>query len=255
MKKGYITYTTRSPLSLPIPPDSIDLVVTRLPAFGEGRVLGIDSAPTINTSDLNKFTKDLDKFTKEMYRVLKPSGTMIIDVSSFYDINKKYVLDLAKNSKFTYLGDVYESKYEKLENDPREFFDFNTVSIWHIVSKGEAFFNPFAGKKHVNPVLSYENSAEEEEVVGWIGEKFDSAMSELRPNIASRFVEIFTKPTAVVLDPFGGTGSLAIEAAKLGRSAISSDPNSDTIEFAKLRTILAMGEKYFNENVKVVPFE
>lgn len=255
MKKGYITYTTRSPLSLPIPKDSIDLVVTRLPAFGESVQMGIDSATTINTSDINKFTKDIHKVTKEMYRVLKPGGTMVIDVSKLYDINKKYVLDLSKNSDFSYLGDVYELKYEELDGDTREFFDFGAISTWHILSKGQPFINPFVGKKNVSPVLDYKNSEEDESVVGWISERFFPAMLEVRPDIASRFIEIFTKPNAVVLDPFGGSGALAIEAAKLGRSAISSDPNSDTIEFAKLRTILAMGEKYFNENVKVVPFE
>lgn len=43
------------------------------------------------------------------------------------------------------------------------------------------------------------------------------------PQIPSHLIQILSAPGEVVLDPFGGSGTTAIEALKLGRHAISSD--------------------------------
>lgn len=43
------------------------------------------------------------------------------------------------------------------------------------------------------------------------------------PQIPSHLIQILSGPGDVVLDPFGGSGTTAIEAIKLGRHAISSD--------------------------------
>lgn len=43
------------------------------------------------------------------------------------------------------------------------------------------------------------------------------------PQIPSHLIQILSSPGGVVLDPFGGSGTTAIEAVKLGRTAISSD--------------------------------
>ncbi|HUG93603.1 MAG TPA: DNA methyltransferase [Planctomycetaceae bacterium] len=45
------------------------------------------------------------------------------------------------------------------------------------------------------------------------------------PNVVRRYIETYTEPGDVVLDPFGGTGVTAIEACLLGRTAIQNDLN------------------------------
>ena len=44
-------------------------------------------------------------------------------------------------------------------------------------------------------------------------------------NVVRNYVERYSEPGDVVLDPFGGTGVTAIEAFLLGRSAIQNDLN------------------------------
>ena len=253
MKTGYITYTTKSPQSLPIPKESVDLVITRLPQPMGTDLPGVDSAPSINMTSEAKYLKDLSKIVSEMYRTLKPGGSLAIDVGTLYEIDRSFYQEVASRSKFNYLGALYESSYD--ENSSEEFFNFGSVKTWHLLSKGVPYFNPFVPKDYFSPFLQVEDSDEDFSVKEWVLEANPKSSFDVSLAVASRIIEILTKPNAIVLDPFGGTGSVAIAASRLGRSAISSDPNSDIIEIAKLRTILSMGEKYFNENVKVVPFE
>jgi DNA modification methylase len=253
VKTGYITYTTKSPQSLPIPKESVDLVITRLPQPMGTDLPGVDSAPSINMSSQTKYLKDLSKVVLEMYRVLKPGGSLVIDVGTLYEIDRFFYQEVAGRSKFNYLGALYESEYD--ENNSGEFFDFESVKTWHLLSKGIPYFNPFVPKNYFNPLLQIESSEDDLSVKNWIFEANPKSSFDVSTEVASRIIEIFSKPNGIVLDPFGNTGSVAIAAARLGRSAISSEPNSDILELAKLRTILSMGEKYFNENVKVVPFE
>jgi len=44
-------------------------------------------------------------------------------------------------------------------------------------------------------------------------------------NVVSRYIEYYTNPGDVVLDPFVGSGVTVIEAARLGRKAIGNDLN------------------------------
>src|SRR5438105_4294930 len=45
------------------------------------------------------------------------------------------------------------------------------------------------------------------------------------PNVVRAYIERYSSPNDVVLDPFGGTGVTAIEAFLLGRRAIHNDLN------------------------------
>jgi dihydroorotate dehydrogenase electron transfer subunit len=47
----------------------------------------------------------------------------------------------------------------------------------------------------------------------------------LPPAVVAEFIRAYTKEGDVVLDPFGGNGTTAIEALRLGRRAITTDPN------------------------------
>jgi DNA modification methylase len=61
--------------------------------------------------------------------------------------------------------------------------------------------------------------------------------SKMKPALASTLVELFSLSDSVVLDPFGGSGTVPFEAALQGRVAISNDlsPLAHAISSAKLR--------------------
>src|SRR6266487_2108850 len=44
-------------------------------------------------------------------------------------------------------------------------------------------------------------------------------------NVVARYIEYYTNPGDVVLDPFMGSGVTVVEAARLGRKAIGNDLN------------------------------
>ncbi len=60
--------------------------------------------------------------------------------------------------------------------------------------------------------------------------------ARMHPTTASRLVEAFSEPGAVVLDPFCGSGTVLVEAQALGRAARGTDLNPVGLRLATLKT-------------------
>jgi DNA modification methylase len=69
------------------------------------------------------------------------------------------------------------------------------------------------------------------------------ALDTFPEEIPTRFIEMFTKPNQVVLDPFGGTGVAAMISYKLGRKGITNDISEDQVKLAKRRLELVKESK------------
>jgi SAM-dependent methyltransferase len=65
---------------------------------------------------------------------------------------------------------------------------------------------------------------------------FHSYPARLHPQTAARLVEALTDPGASVLDPFCGSGTVLVEARRLGRRALGVDANPLAVELAWLKT-------------------
>jgi hypothetical protein len=59
------------------------------------------------------------------------------------------------------------------------------------------------------------------------------------PQIPAALIEVLSKPGDLVLDPFGGSGTTALEAARLGRRAIYSDTVSACVLIARAKIAAA----------------
>lgn len=66
---------------------------------------------------------------------------------------------------------------------------------------------------------------------------FHSYPARLHPETASRLVEGLSKPGDTVLDPFCGSGTVLVEAHRLGRRALGIDANPLAVELCKLKTL------------------
>jgi len=53
--------------------------------------------------------------------------------------------------------------------------------------------------------------------------------------LPKRLVEVYTRPSEVVLDPFAGSGSTLVAALELGRRGVGLDISPDFVELAKMR--------------------
>ena len=58
------------------------------------------------------------------------------------------------------------------------------------------------------------------------------------PQIPTAFIEILSKPNDLVFDPFSGSGTTAIEAARLGRKAIMSDRISACVMIGRGKLVM-----------------
>jgi DNA methylase len=66
--------------------------------------------------------------------------------------------------------------------------------------------------------------------------RHESWHSWQKPNeLCERFVRHASQPADVILDPFAGTGSFILAAAKLGRLGLGCDVNKDMVKIAKQR--------------------
>jgi DNA modification methylase len=61
------------------------------------------------------------------------------------------------------------------------------------------------------------------------------------PRLMARLIEFFTKPGELVLDPFGGAGTLALAAAKHGRDWLLIESVPEYAEIAERRIRAAAG--------------
>ncbi len=66
---------------------------------------------------------------------------------------------------------------------------------------------------------------------------FHSYPARVHPDTARRLVEGLTQAGQTVLDPFSGSGTVLVEAATLGRSAVGVDANPLAVELGRLKTL------------------
>jgi predicted RNA methylase len=57
--------------------------------------------------------------------------------------------------------------------------------------------------------------------------------TKILPSLVSGFIERFTQSGMLVCDPFGGSGTVAVECARLGRRAVSLDINPRAAELTR----------------------
>lgn len=221
---------------LDIKNSSIDLIITSPPYAGvDSHRYGGDYRDQIN-SNPKTMLKLLVKSTKEMSRVLKKNGSILINIGHNDAMPYRYISEILKHTDLKLVGHPfiwYYNDVDKMPSKEREKFNYSYGFWFHLVKDINMYHNPFAIKKYSNPIWKIDWN-EKDDVVkqaskyGFIEDSFNS-------EIAKRFIEMFTKLGANVLDPFGGSGVTAIEAYKSGRNGISIDISKEQTKLAKKR--------------------
>lgn len=236
-----------------IPDESVHLVITS-PPYGplvnySGHLDGLEAAEVGSEGDIDKYLLAFEKILQELSRILTPDGSIVMVLgylrpggrgksgpNGFDDpeamgrrkgnpwskqMRKKELLDLP--AKIAALASLVGLKSRHKE-------------IWH--------------KPHCKPESVKDRSHQDYEVV-LILEKGDSNRCDAKlltakglpskravfslppsharyghpaafnPLLAERYIHAYTRPGDIVLDPFAGSGSVALSAMKLGRNSIS----------------------------------
>jgi DNA modification methylase len=218
---------------------SIDLIITAPPYITvDVQRYGGNAKKQINYSqNRKKMIKLLLKATKEMERVLKPSGSILIDIGHKLELPYFYVSTVLEKTElklanppfiWNYQSEKYFYEKEKMKNAYGYWF--------HFIKDGhQTYYNPFAVKKYNDNIwnIPWENEKESE-----VREKLESEgfiLDAYNSEVAKRFIEMFTKPGHTVLDSFGGTGTTAVTAWINDRNAISYDISEEQTKVATLR--------------------
>lgn len=232
--------------NLDIESSSVDMIITHPPYLGVDTLrYGGDSSKQINYSqDKKKMLKLLNLATKEMLRVLKPGGHLVIAIGSVDSLDMEYVIDTKKNKGIKYLDFICQNSYSENNIDNQDRIMSNSVITWHhFIKDGDAYYNPYITKRYRDPIWSLPVNNLDSTVDTLIHREI-SIIDTMNVEIPKRFIEMFSKKNAVILDPFGGSALVAVTAAELGRRGISNDISDKQNEAAEKRILLTLGEKY-----------
>lgn len=217
---------------------SVDLIIAAPPFIEKDPTFyGGDPKDQINYSS-KKMLNLLIKSTKQMERVLKDSGSIWIEISPDQSLMYRYVTKVLEQTGLHHVGTlIHKIKFHEEMFNNKEHRQQDWLMWFHFVKNPTGFyFNPFKIKKYNGSIweleLSNKNSPVDIELYKRYPEVFQYTCVK---DIPERLIDMFTKPNALVLDPFGGSGVTACEAYKLNRSAISIDISPKQKEIAEAR--------------------
>lgn len=228
---------------LDLPDKSVDLIVTHPPYFGiDVKRYGGEPNKQINaTKDSKKMLKQLVKCTLEMQRVLKRSGNLFIAIGPEDDMPYRYITEIRKKTKLQLVDTVTQNSYSE-EWKRSERIVGNQSTVWfHLILNGmETYYNPYQTKKYNNPVWDLPFNNISDPVDKELKKRGYHIVDVMNKEIPRRFIEMFSKPNHVVLDPFGGSGLVAVTAVELGRIGITNDISEKQDKSAKDRAKLTL---------------
>ena len=264
-------------LALPVADNSVDLVVTSPPYFGlrsyqdggqhyDGQI-GAEATPA-------EFVDALIAATREMVRVLKPSGSIFVNLGDsivnkcYQDLPHRYSIAAVDRLKLWKRAEIVWSKPNGLPESvkdrtgrshemwfhftkaPRYYASLNSIREPHVAPGRIPGANAMQARNTSIPRAAVGAYAQANPLGKVPGSVWSVAIQPLRlpehlgvQHFAAfpmewprRFIKGWCPPDGVVLDPFGGTGTTATVAHALGRHGITVDLSHDYCRVARWRT-------------------
>ena len=220
--------------------NSVSLIVTHPPYLGTDTIrYGGDPSKQINFSqNEKKILKLLNKAVLEMERVLKPSGSLFIANFNINGFDAKFLTQTLSSTGLTFQGYYVQNSPEPNDNsgDPKR-----RITVWQHLTKGPKPFVDFINYKRLDsPIIDcLFNNIDDEADQKLEAEGFH-VLDVMNRAIPDRFIKTHTFPGDYVLDPFGGSGLVAVTAAQLGRVGITNDISTKQFEAAQRRIELSL---------------
>jgi site-specific DNA-methyltransferase (adenine-specific) len=248
-----------------LPADSVDLIFTS-PPYAEAR------KGTYGGIHPDQYVKWLLPITAELLRVVKPTGSFVLNIKEKVVAGERhtYVLDailemrrqgwLWTEEYIWHKRNCYPGKWPNRFRDAWERCLHFTKSR-HFAMYQDAVRVPMGNWRHARlRNLSETDKRRDESKVGsgfgkkianWIGRElaYPTNVLHLATECSNRthsaafpealpawFIRLLTKPGDLVLDPFLGSGTTALAAARLGRNYLGIEIKREYCEMAR-RTI------------------
>jgi len=217
---------------------SVDLIIAAPPfIYKSPEIYGGDPKKQINFNH-NKMLNLLIKSTKEMERVLKLTGSIWIEISPEDDLMHRYISKVLKKTNLKHVDTIIHKISEDEYKSKNDEFIYKDWYLWfHLVKDSDAFYkNPFKIKKFRDPLWELKNTNKDDIIDKTLRLNYPNIPNyTVIKDIPERLIEMYTKQGGLVLDPFGGSGTVASVAYNLNRNAISVDISEDQTEIAKRR--------------------
>jgi site-specific DNA-methyltransferase (adenine-specific) len=246
------------------PAASIDLIITS-PPYADSR------STTYGGVRPDKYVEWFLPVTAELKRILKPTGSFVLNIKERAENGERhtYVLELILEMKKQ--GWLWTEEYIWHKKNcypgkwPNRFRDAWERCLHFTISKKfemhqESVMVPMGNWRHSRLKTlsktdrqrdnSRVNSGFGKKVENWIGRDLayptnvlylptecgNKGHSATFPvDLPAWFIKLFTAPEEIVLDPFVGSGTTAIAAAKLGRHFVGIDKNEEYLKLARTR--------------------
>lgn len=210
---------------LPLPSNSVDLIVTHPPyiatdveRYGGNRNLQINVS-----NNEKKMLKLYLRAVQEMFRVLKPSGSLIIANSNRGGFDTKLVADILRDGEFQLAGTFVQYAPDS-SRFRGERVNTEGLTFWtHFAKSPEIYYDHMEVKRYANPVWELPFNNLEDPVDQKLEKEKHHVLDVMNKELVSRFIKMYSKKDHVVLDPFGGSALVAVTAVELGRYGISND--------------------------------
>jgi site-specific DNA-methyltransferase (adenine-specific) len=244
------------------PDNCIDLIVTS-PPYVDRRKNTYGGVPP------NKYVEWFLPKTKEFLRVLKPTGTFILNIKEKAEKGERltYVIELILEMKkqgwlwteefIWHKKNCYPGKWPNRFRDAWErLLQFNKSKKFHMYQ--DAVMVPMGEwaktrLKNLSETDKIRDNSKVESGFGkniskWVGRNmaYPNNVLHLATECSNRnhsatfplelpewFIKLFTKPGDVVLDPFNGSGTTTVAAKRLVRRYVGIDINKEYCEMAK----------------------
>lgn len=229
--------------NIDIDKNSVDLIITSPPFWNiDPFRYGGDPKKQINfTKDKNKFIESLVNVTKNLYHLLSVNGSMLINIGLIEDVPFRYIVNVLDQTDFK-LGNTLV--WELSEYFESTEFIKNSVQPWfHLYKGNQPYLNPFFVKKNTGTLLKFPGNNKkmhddsELDKIGFSNDAYPIELIEF-------LINMYSKPRDVILDPFGGSGVMAVAALKNKRFAIINDISEIQIEMAKKRVEMFEEKNY-----------
>lgn len=224
-------------LNLSLEDNSVDLVITSPPYFGVDpfRYGGKPEAQINFTKEKTEMLDFLVKSAAECERVMTLSASMWVNIGAVRvkTLPYEYVTRVETETNLRFLGEIYWDYSRDGEKEERLG---GQHGLWLHFAKDahKMYFNPFTIKRYSSGAWSLPGNNQDKPIdAELVKEGF--AVDTFPEEIPTRFIEMFTKPNHVVLDPFGGTGVAAMMAYKMDRKGITNDISEDQVKLARRR--------------------
>lgn len=248
---------------LPIETGSVDLIVTSPPYFGlraytdkgeeyAGQI-GIEATP-------KEYIDALIDATREWMRVLKPTGSMFVNLGDKYgrgsrttisgsnskqraghndrcvptgspksllQLPQRYALRCVDELGLTLRADIIWRKTNPVPDPAKDRVGRGHEHIYHLTPDVDYYHRYVPGEMAV-----WDMQTSSVRVPAHVGSRHNAAFPTDLPR---RIINRWCPPEGVVLDPFGGTGTTAVVADVMGRTGISVDASADYCRIAHWR--------------------